>query len=281
MRYVFIFEDKYVEDASDTPVPITDLLKSCKNSENIYFLGGSRRYFQKFKDTIYVDSDCITYFLFYDVSLNNVNTVNGFFALKNSVKKLLPRQNVCVVPIPYLEYFVLKMLSSIKVLNTNEEAELFETYLFKNFDWKSFIRLYQDGKYERKYSSLLEEEPKLIPESIRSLEKAYKFILGQQVHECMINNFNKGGTFYMQDCNCEGCTICNKSRAYKAECLYTRLPVFDVISDEHEKKLKKYGFKWKDITISELETNWRCFYKMIFKSMGEDALVSIHNLGEE
>lgn len=116
-----------------------------------------------------------------------------------------------------------------------------------------------------------------------SLEHVYKELLTFLVFKskCMLNytqHDSSGcivtnsyhGVFYKSDCICDRkfCRLnCNDSLKEKAERLYTELPIFDVLNDEHESFLSSLGIEVKGTDFKRLFDEVLSLFDEICKSM--------------
>ena len=76
------------------------------------------------------------YIIFYDVSPNNINTVNGYRDLVIRCKSF---KNVYILPIICIEYFFVHMLRDMKVLQFGVKLELFIHYLVVEFEGNQIV----------------------------------------------------------------------------------------------------------------------------------------------
>lgn len=207
MHDIFVFEDNGPENGlpglDEKYTPSSELLLGSFNGQNMRFLNGVGHAFDKLLRIAGQDGNS-RYIVFYDVSPNNKNTINGYRGLVERCKLF---QNIYVIPIICIEYYITHMMDKFGILQHNEDVDPFIMYLVSTFDWKKFLHTYRGGMYEQCYKEDLKDGK--LPRAIRSLEKSYKYILEKQPWECLKNSnsgiHNKRGYFYKNDCNCKDC----------------------------------------------------------------------------
>lgn len=272
MPDIYIFEDNGPENGivqKEIPItPSSELLLSSCNGCNMRFLNGSTRTLDKLKRIMQRDGADTCYIVFYDVSPNNINTVNGYRDLMIRCKSF---KNVYILPIICIEYFLVHMLREMKVLQCGAKLEPFIQYLVDDFDWDKFLSEYRGGEFLFTYKENLKDGR--LPGAIKSLEKSYKYILEKQPYECLNNRNSESsdskGRFYKNDCDCEDCLFYqNYTKAYKAERLVSSLPVFTVISSEHRNRLKCYDITMEPVSLDKALHRQADFYYRLSKNMG-------------
>lgn len=258
MAIKLLFEDK-----EDTPSSI--LLKKSMYGENIYFSGGCHQIIRQIKILKSDEKDII--YVFYDVSPNNEFTVKYYKNLVYEVKADIGlRKSVHVVPIVCIEYYLCKFLYKYGYLYTkNNKVQILIDKLVNEF----------------KYEDVAQDIIKGVGAS-DSLEKIYKYIIKNLGLQCLHNSLeyesdgknrkanSLRGIFYIRDCICDRkyCRIdSTDSLQFKAERFYTSLPVFVVVSKEHEYKLSEYGISIDSIDNNELQKKIQDMYNMICASM--------------
>ena len=254
MATKFVFED-----GDNTPSSI--LLKNCFNSCNIFFSNGCSNLLDK-ACSIQNDSDII--YIFYDVSPNNSKTVKGYNDLIDTIKSQRIK-SMYVVPILCIEYWICQMFVRYNYMCVSKKADLMVEKLVIDFDWQALLNQVQLNTYESS-----------------SLEHTYKSILNQSKMTCQMNHYKYSedgktkesialnGIFYDRNCECDSkfCSIdCSDTLALKAERLYTILPIFHVISDQHQKLLDEFGIDAQCPTIDELKEKCQNLYNTICNSM--------------
>lgn len=249
MSVIFIFED-------NCKSPVSQLLRKGFNGENIYFSSGAYNLLGKYTELRSKGSitDLDSVFIMLDYVPNNSVTLAKFDDL---VEFFIDNDNVTIIPIPCIEYYVLLMIDKLGLLCTKNTYKYLEDCILRSFEWGSV------SSTDKK----------------RSLETLYKIILSNQDLNCLHNRLDKDnldlGLFYMQECMCKNkkksCNIDYKRFSgllYKAELLLTMLPVFDVVSDEHRKYLESIGIIVNsDLSVDSLLHKLDDFYKAIFNSM--------------
>lgn len=272
MPEIYVFEDNGPEDGLVEKgmliTPSSTLLLNSCNGHTMRFLNGSTHTLDKLKRIMQRDGTETYYIVFYDVSPNNINTVNGYRDLVIRCKSF---KNVYILPIICIEYFLVHMLRDMKVLQCGVKLEPFIHYLVDEFDWNKFLSEYREGEFLFTYKENLKN--KKLPGAIRSLEKSYKYILEKQLYVCLNNHNsesrNNCGWFYKNDCNCEGCSFSQKyTKAYKAERLVSSLPIFTIISREHKMLLKCYGIDTEPVSLDKAVHKQADFYKRLSENMG-------------
>ncbi len=209
---VLLFED-------NKNTPSSQLLKSCLYGKNIYFSNGNHNLATVATELVNKGNSVI---IFVDVSVNSIETKKIYNVIS---KKFKNDEHVLVLPIICIEYYILKMLCSHSFLE------------FKVFQTEEIQSLLQSFVVD------------ITGESIdKSLEKQYKHILseiGNKKH-CYINktpNNTLRGQFYSCECPCVGSHCAEYKQAsvdYKAECLYSTLPVF-FVDEVYRKHFKSLG----------------------------------------
>lgn len=249
----FIFED-----SDDTPSSV--LLKSSFNGANIEFANGSSRVYRKVLSLRCV-SDIDYCIVFFDVAPDNRYTISRYRRLIEDLNEAEIYFPVYVVPIPCIEYVILKLFCSYSYISCSNRIRHLIRYLVEEFNWgiaKAELGLNYNG----------------------SIEKVYKFLLANQSMLCLRNTIsdkNKlSGKFYIKDCDCEEryCRLrCIDSLRLKAERLYTSLPIFDIISKEHAKILYDMGIVTQTLSIGELRLKQSELYKDICTQLGVSGFV--------
>lgn len=239
MSVVYIFEDN--ENMTSSA-----LLKESFNGNNIHFSNGNSMMYRKLR-SIYNTSD--TFILFLDVVVDNLSTIKLY---ENLLIKCEDLENVYIVPILCIEYYILKMLDEDKLLFVNQQDEELVKYLVRTFDCNELSKEKQEIK--------------------TTLEKRYKYILNNQLCNCMknihIDNVSSS-SFYLSDCVCESnCDFAViQDSLLKSEKLITSLPIFDVISAEHKDYLENHGIKIRPIDFESALAKVQDFYAIIKNSL--------------
>lgn len=270
MSNIYVFEDKGSSQdgvSSGDITPSSELLLSSYNGKHFRFLCGSRRVYPKLCNIMKHDEASAHYVVFYDVSPNNINTINGFRDLVFRCKGL---HNVTIIPIICIEYYIIKLLLGLEVFECKPEVWPFVAYLVYEFNWAKFLTSYADGKYAKDYWDRLSEGT--LPKAIKSLEKSYKHVLENQLRSCLINSSRAGsnwGLFYTSDCNCDKCRFKGEyTQSYKAEYLVFLLPLASIVSKNQEEALRKWGITVKMTTIIEAWLKQVDFYNKLTENMG-------------
>lgn len=244
MAVKFVFEDR-----ETTPSSI--LLKSSYNGNNIFFAGGSRFVLKKALE-IKTNNDIV--YILYDVSPNNLKTKNGYADLVNYIISS-DIDNIYVIPIICIEYFLCRLLDKLDLLSNKENEDLVQN-LVKIFNWDNISERHKLDNYINS-----------------SLEHAYKYIISTTKLQCTHNAFkykksnlerdekSSKGIFYEKDCNC--ISLCNSNCTYslatKAELLYTSLPIFTITSENHLQLMKDLNTKFMELDYEKLNMNLQKF----------------------
>ena len=195
MNVKFLFEDKYNTTDINSSTPSSILLKSCLNGDNIFFSGGNELLETKLA-SIYNTQDF--FIIFIDVVPNNPALVTLYKTLNDKIETNGWSDNVKLLPIPCIEYYIIDMLSVLGVIFTKEKQiqDLYNN-LYLKINWNN-----------------VPKEKQLI-----SIEKLYKEIINLQKPYCLRNsNKNKHdyyGDFYKTSCkSCTGkkCTYFIKDK---------------------------------------------------------------------
>ncbi|MDO5150612.1 MAG: hypothetical protein Q4D76_14675 [Oscillospiraceae bacterium] len=235
---VLLFED-------NPNTPSSRLFKSCLFGDNIYFSNGNHNLAAVAANLANEGNSVI---VFVDVSVNSIKTKMVYNAL---AKRFKDDEHILVLPIICIEYYILRMLCNHGFLD------------FVQFQTKEMQSLLQNFVVD------ITGEP-----IDKSLEKQYKHILseiGNKKH-CYINRMaNNGmrGRFYMCDCPCteSHCTDYKKaSIGYKAESLYSTLPVF-FVDEAYRKRFKELGLN-SDIHSTDLKDTYNSLVKLYTKLQG-------------
>lgn len=243
MGYIFAFED-----GSSTP---SSKLLSIIQGIKFVFSGGIDKLTDYVLDMCYKNTSDVVY-VFVDTVPDNDVTLYKFITIVQAVISS-GNKNIFVIPIICMEYYILKMLSlhyDFKVAKDNREMYL------------SYV-INEDFTYP-------------VPKG-KTIEKCYKDILNSNIRNCMTNNISRGnGKFYLidcKDCNRERCLIKNNDKGkllLKALCLYTKLPVFEIISGEQEEIIKNSGIcgGLEEIDVEDVLIEVRKYYHNVFNMLG-------------
>lgn len=241
MSNVFIFEDN--EDS-----PISMLLKSSYSGNNMHFSGGSDLLSVELKKW-YNNED--NFFVFMDYVPNNKIIIASYGVLYNKISRY---KNVFLVPIPCIEYFVLKMFGQYGYNRLDKGSMNLYVNIVESFNWCDV---------ESRHKST-------------SLERLYKLLVSRQLPKCLHNNKDEDnnlfGKFYVSPCNCVYKTRpCRSDRKddvlLKAERLCSTLVMFDIVSDEHLEYLRLIGVEARKLTPELLYNKIDNLYKDMFESM--------------
>lgn len=254
MAIKLIFED-------NENTPSSRLLRSSYNGHNIFFSDGCYNVLDK-AITIKEPGDII--YILYDLSPNNIKTVKGYEEL---IKVIFQNEytDIFVLPIICIEYYVCRFMLNLNALTTTKLNEELVDRIVKDFDWQALSDKWKGDKFVGS-----------------SLEHAYKYIINNTGSLCMLNrvecrrNNNRDGVsikgkFYLEDCNCSRIycrSKCNRSLKEKAERLYTTLPVFTIISDEHRDYIDNLGIALTEVDHAVIKENLQKLYNTICDSMG-------------
>jgi hypothetical protein len=239
----FIFEDNVI-------TPSSKLLKSSYNGSNIYFSSGNSSIIKTLK-SVYNKDDYFIIFL--DVVPNSKKLMKVYNLLINRIQYEKMNSNTSIIPIPCIEYYLVMLLTDLGMIFTdmNDVKELYNS-LYPEVNWGS------------------------IDKSI-SLEKLFKQVINLQKPYCLRNSSSEEhdyyGNFYKiscKDCKDKHCkNFVNFSKEFKAEYLYTCLPVFDVLDSKHEVLLSSFGIQTKSCEIDEAKNKMRLFYNRLCESCKE------------
>ena len=253
MTVKILFEDKYDLKNLDLTTPSSILLKSGINGKNIYFSNGNNLLKSKL-DEIYNKDDLFVVFI--DVVPNNAALITLYRNLVSQIESDDMDDNVVVLPIPCIEYYIIDMLTELDIIFVkNKNISDLYNHLYLELDWKNI-------PFEKKTVSM---------------EKLYKEIVNLQKPYCLRNR-NKDDSSYYGDfyrISCEKCTDrhCMKyfgySKEFKAEFLYTRLPYFYVVNEYHLEQLKKLQINMEEHSIREAKENLQNFYQKLCAGAGK------------
>lgn len=265
MSNIFIFEDR--EGTPSSQLLLASHCKNIKFSEgfsNIKCLLDDK---QKSSKSIYNAND--EYFVFIDAVPDNKDLV---IALDKLQVEMRDKANVHIIPILCVEYYITRLLYDMKLLSEDRDTQLgrFVEYLVADFRWSEFITAY--GRYVD--GKLWIEEGKRVYVH-KTLEKAYKYIL--KIGNDCTNNAKANekhpnrGIFYTTDCNtCGLCDLCDKSQLYKAERLFTSLPVYSAYSEEQKDFWIGNGMKFESATLEQIKDRCNELYRKIYEDLGEE-----------
>jgi hypothetical protein len=237
----FLFED-------NENTPSSKLLKKSYNGKNIFFSAGCANLRKSIDDLINKGYHKIVAFV--DVSPNNKNTIELYNFLSKVKSTTSSWKNVIIVPIICIEFYIAELCKCYGYFEPEQLQRNTIKNLVCDFNWDAMPT--SDKKY--------------------SLEKIYKWLFEDKVEnqECLKNKNGKG-IFYLQDCNCDNCTLSKSTLSEKAEQLYCKLPIFDVLEDtEHENKLKRLGINYNNISLDELHKKQQDFYDNICNKLNEN-----------
>ena len=242
---VLLFED-------NENTPSSKLLKKSMYGNNIMFSGSNSLLSREAEKLKSKGNNVI---IFIDLAINNHRTKQLYEDLSD---KYEDDEHVLVLPIICIEYYILKMLCShgfleFKVFQTEEIQSLLQSFVVD-----------------------------ITGESIdKSLEKQYKHILseiGNKKH-CYINktpNNTLRGQFYSCGCPCNKsyCTdYRDASIDYKAESLYSTLPVF-FVDEAYRKHFKSLGLNLdiQGTTLKDAFNELVRLYTKLQKFYGEGSI---------
>lgn len=197
-----------------------------------------------------------TFYIFYDLSPNNKETVDGY---TNLVEFVECYDNVYVFPIICIEYIVLKILDRYNCLLPNKNTKDLVDGIIKDFDWDKVSTQHKMDTYIGS-----------------SLEHACKHILNSQRMRCMLNvntlesNNTVNGKYYLSNCDCDRkfCKLnCCDSRTLKAERLTLTLPICHVNDVNQYALWYSLGIVVNNTSIVEVLENIQTFYNKICDSM--------------
>lgn len=129
MHNIYVFEDKGPDDGiikEREITPSSELLLSACNGDNLRFLSGANRVYDKLCNIRKRDGESVYYIVFYDVSPNNINTINGY---KDLVTRCKIWDNITIIPIICIEYYIIHMLKNLKMLQCEKRLRPFVSYI--------------------------------------------------------------------------------------------------------------------------------------------------------
>lgn len=268
MSLKYIFEDKLIADnrdkdsSKDKYIPISFLLKSCYNKNNIYFSEGNMLLSGKLR-RIYNTTDI--FIIFIDTIPNNNSTIGLYRKL---VERYEEKSNVYVIPILGIEYFVVNCLVNYSYI---ERSKLLDELLLKgelNLTKARFNKNATELNLEKVFKELIKTEGL---KCMRNETKRTKNEVDSYKSEDFLDN--DLGSFYLRDCCCSDCSIeCTDSLALKAERLYSELPVIEIVDDKHESLMKKYSINLVDTDIECAVKEYIEIYNKYAKKLGAEEI---------
>lgn len=207
------------------------------------------------------DRNIERFYIFCDVPTDNDKAVNWY---SNLVWRLRNVKNAYVIPIICIEYFIALMFYRFGFYTSDKSViGVLAKYMIEDIDIKGLLT--QCNLSGLKINTIITcsaaSEKKGDSYEHHSFEGLYKYLVNNQLYLICLKNkessdrYPHRGDFYRIDCaTCDKCKF-SKSLEYKAEYLYTRLPLFDIISNEHKAILDEYGINCKKITKEELQIN--------------------------
>lgn len=230
------------EDNPNTPSSKL-LNESSFNKGNFIFTGGgdgTLRYLREHH------GEPFSFLVFVDVVPNNVFTLSTYQTIDRLCKRF---ENVEVFPVLCIEYIILKLIHSLDMDFYSKSTKEVLGVLFGE-------------------CTPSEETTGMMRK--RSLEKVCKTALSNHMQYCFRNTTKEDnpvyGEFYRECCGkCNtGSFRCKFNstldRVEKAERLYTMLPIFDVISEEHKDYLRALGICTSTCNLDEVLDDCQEFY---------------------
>lgn len=214
------------EDNKDTPS--SKLLINSLGGDSIKFSSGASRLS---KDADQYLEQGFNVIMFPDVSLDNPKTVDNYYDLIN---KYIKNSNIIIVPIPCIEFFILKMLYKLQIDNNKFHSS-------KDKPYNNLIDVIRDAVIVYDYNKLRGINTFGITwaKSFETLCKSILGVLGGRT--CLSNKIESGsnnynGKFYLENCKCDvhkssGCVHSNPidlDIRKKAELLRSELPMFNI-----------------------------------------------------
>lgn len=186
---------------------------SCKELE---FLGGDTGLVGKVEELCMKDS---LYVVLVDVVPDNNATIRAYLDLNEYCMSV---NNICVIPIPCIEYFIIKALGDRSV---DEVNQIFE------------------GRHVR--------ETELVQKILRGRYKSFEIYCKKVVDHKLLPCQKKNGRYYTQDCICNkplrGVDCININLHEKAVNVIKKLPVF-VYSGKISGNIKRVDF-FRDLPV--------------------------------
>lgn len=144
-----------------------------------------------------------SYIIYIDVVPDNFKSIRAYIDLEEYCKL---RSNICVIPIPCIEYYIIKVYGDKKV---NEIVQIFNDRYVK--------------------------ETELVTKILRGKYKSFEKYCKKVLDHCLLPCQKKDGRFYIEDCICGkqlfDIECISKTIVEKASAVITELPVF-VYSDK-------------------------------------------------
>lgn len=226
---IIIFEDK-----KDTPSSV--LLSSSVIGDKIRFSGGAPNMQKAILKELNNSKESIL--AYYDVSLDNIDTLDRF---QNLCTTFSDNERVEVIPIPCIEYYLIKLLDYYDLVKDRFYYEKSSI----TFDYKSFI--------DTKFGS----EP-------GSVEEFYKILCKKTGYSCCVNRNDKNkshiGKFYREDCDCiEMCKKTKISQRDKSLNLIKYLPCF-IITEELKEEFRLHNINYTKVGIEDIKGKQRKLY---------------------
>lgn len=227
-----VYEDlgpsEYLNKFSDAS-PLSKLLLSVSDFRFMSFSCGAPLFEHEIFSCLnkYPDSHIIGFF---DAPPDN------YYALKRykDINTLLESNFgfVTIIPVICSEYFMLRSLDELGLLNLGGY----------------FLALYDDLKTEK--FDVYEKS------RYKTLEKAYKAILGSVIGGCCVNKVNNVGAYYIDECPCnDKCSLINRNISVreKAYNLYSNFPCFWCFSEELRSYIESSGFLLNNVDLEEVK----------------------------
>lgn len=247
---IFVFEDSI-------KTPSSKLLRSSYNGNNIHFSENNAS-IKKFVNDLIINSkdnnDNIVIFL--DVNPNNTNTLDLLDKLVGYKNKNTKWKDVTIIPIICIEFYIARVCKKYGYFNDEQLQKATVKYLVGKFEW--------------------DKMPDFVKEY--SLEKIYKRLFSKsgKCQDCL-DNRDGSGKFFLQNCNCEDCSLSNSSLQKKAEQLYASLPLFSIISEEHKQRLDEYNIEYNEINLDKVYDKQQNLYNDICDKLGKNRILLKYN----
>lgn len=222
----------------DEKMPISQALKMSYNGDNIYFSEGNEFLAEKMHECIKSGYSFVIGFM--DYPPDNEYIKDDY---ENAISYLIDNDLIdktLLLPIVCTEFYVLLVLDHLGCLDLGQAA----------------IPVWARVRVGRQHDL-----------AGHSLEKVCKWILGESVRPCQ-RNTNKGklgGMFYKIDC-LECWRHCLElEKVYKCEWIYSGLPYFDVVSEEHRILMNSLKIPLNSVSINQAVSETALYFENLFK----------------
>ena len=203
-------------------VPCSSLLREFSyNGSNIYFSRGNGKLYKEFKKH-YNTTD--TFYIVLDYVPNNRSldgVYNGIYDRVHGSERY--KGNVYIIPTVCMEYVIVRSLVKYSYITNTD--------LLLNSDCSN-------------YNDIMLKHPEK-----KTLEKVFKVILDEQLSE-EFHNVTGQGSFYLTG-----------QRGYKAEQIYSCLPIAPIISEQHKSYVEFCNISGHSMDLNSINE----FYKSLWE----------------